>query len=108
MRTLSITETRQNLSNVVQSIEEGDVVIQNRGQAEAVIIPYADYALLQQARERERIAQAVAQLEQLAAELAADFADMDEAEATDIGRELLRESVELLAAQNEVAFAERP
>lgn len=50
IKTVSVSETRQQLSAFLNWVKENrqDVVIQNRGQAEAVIIPYDDYALLQE------------------------------------------------------------
>ena len=71
MKTASVSETRQKLSSLLNWIKnsQNDVVIQNRGQAEAVIIPFTDYELLQEARERRRRQQAVDELRQIAQEV---------------------------------------
>ena len=82
MRTASVSETRQQLSSFLNWIKGNrkDVVIENRGQAEAVIIPFADYDLLQEARERRRRQQAVAALKQIALEVSGRNEAMSEAE----------------------------
>ena len=108
MKSASVSETRQQLSALLNRIKKSreDVVIQNRGQAEAVIIPYADYALLQEARERRRRQQAIAELNQIARDIEAQNEPLTDEEAAALADEIAREAVENLKAQGKVTFQE--
>lgn len=99
IKTVSVSETRQQLSAFLNSVKEKrqDVVIQNRGQAEAVIIPYADYALLQEARERQRRQAALDELQQIAQEVQARNAPMTAVAADELAAEIVREAIETLS-----------
>ncbi len=106
IKTASISETRQNLSPLLSWIKEThkDVIIQNRGEAEAVIIPIADYDLLREARERKRRQQAIAELKRLAATLDQKNHDLTETEAEVLADEMSRDAINSLAAQGKVTF----
>lgn len=108
MTTVSISETRQQLGTFLNRVtkDKEDVIIQNRGQSEAVIIPFADYALLQEARERKRRQKAVAELKRIAAEVGAKNQEMTTAEADAISDEISREAIGRLVNQSKVAFGE--
>jgi prevent-host-death family protein len=108
MKSASISETRQQLSALLNRVKKSreDVVIQNRGQAEAVIIPYADYALLQEAREKRRRQEAVAELRQIARDIEAQNEPLTDEEAAALADEVARETVENLKAQGKVTFQE--
>ncbi len=105
MKTLSVTETREQLSSVIQSVQDDDVVIQNRGRSKAVIIPFSDYELLREAREKERVKTAVEALKQLASQVSANFTDMTDDEVTALSDQVVRESIESLEAQGKITFA---
>lgn len=106
MRTASVSETRQQLSSFLNWIKGNrkDVVIENRGQAEAVIIPFADYDLLQEARERRRRQQAVMALKQIALEVSGRNEAMSEGEAQEVADELTTEAITNLAGQGKLLF----
>jgi prevent-host-death family protein len=108
MKTVSVSETRQQLSSFLNWIKnnQNDVVIQNRGQAEAVLIPYADYELLQDARERRRRQQALDELRRIALAVNADNEQMSAAEAEEIAEEIVAEAVNNLQQQGKVTFQE--
>ncbi len=108
MTTVSVSETRQQLSTFLNRVKKDkeDVIIQNRGQSEAVIIPFADYALLQEARERRRRQEAVAQLKRIAAMVGTRNQEMTSEEAAVIGDEISRESIRSLINQGKVKFGE--
>lgn len=99
IKTVSVSETRQQLSAFLNWVKENrqDLVIQNRGQAEAVIIPYDDYALLQEARERQRRQAALDELQQIAQAVQARNADMRAEEADEAADEIVREAIENLS-----------
>jgi prevent-host-death family protein len=108
MTTASISETRQQLSVFLNQVKRNreDVIIQNRGEAEAVIIPFTDYDLLQEARERRRRQQVIAELKQIAQEVGARNQEMTTAEAAEISDEISREAINNLINQGKVVFEE--
>ena len=107
-KTVSVSETRQKLSSFLNWVKnsQNDVVIQNRGQAEAVIIPFADYELLQEARERRRRQEAVAELREIAEEVNARNKRMTEDEAQEIAAAITDEAISNLANKGQVKFQE--
>ncbi|MFQ5400898.1 MAG: type II toxin-antitoxin system Phd/YefM family antitoxin [Anaerolineae bacterium] len=108
MKTVSVSETRQQLSAFLNWIKQNrqDVIIQNRGRAEVVMIPYEDYDLLQAARERRRRQEAVAELQEIAQTVQAANAQLPEEEAEALADEVVREAVENLQKQGKVQFGE--
>ena len=106
MKTASVSETRQKLSSFLNWIKnsQNDVVIQNRGQAEAVIIPFTDYDLLQEARERRRRQQAVGELRQIAQEVSARNNRMTQDEAQEIADAITDEAINNLVNKGQVIF----
>lgn len=108
MTTASVSETRQQLSAFLNRVKRKreDVIIQNRGQSEAVIIPFADYDLLQEARERRRRQQAVAELKQIALEVGAKNEDLSADQAASISDEISRDAIDSLINQGKVTFEE--
>ena len=108
MKTASVSETRQQLSSFLNLVkgEQEDVVIQNRGRAEAVLIPFTDYELLQKARERRRRRQAIEELERIALEVGGRNKDMSREEAEKIADEITREAIDNLVKQGKVKFQE--
>ena len=108
MKTASVSETRQKLSSFLNWIKnsQNDVVIQNRGQAEAVIIPFADYELLREARERRRRQQAVDELRQIAQKVRAGNNRMTQDEAQEIADAITDEAINNLVDKDQVIFQE--
>lgn len=108
MKAASISETRQQLSALLNRVKKSreDIVIQNRGQAEAVIIPYGDYTLLQEAREKRRRQQAIAELQQIARDIEAQNEPLTDEETEALADEVTKEAVENLKAQGKVTFQE--
>ena len=108
MKIASVSETRQQLSsflNLVKGRQE-DVVIQNRGKAEAVLIPYADYELLQAARTKRRRQQALEELRQIALEINERNKDMSQEEVERLADEIADEVIENLVKKGKVTFQE--
>lgn len=106
MKSASVSETRQQLSALLNQVKKSheDVIIQNRGQAEAVIIPFADYELLQAAREKRRRQQAIAELHQIARKIEAQNETISEQKADTIAEEVVTETIKSLIDQKKVAF----
>lgn len=108
MKTASVSETRQQLSSFLRLVKKSDedVLIQSRGKAEAVIIPFKDYKLLQEAREHRRRRQAIEELKQIAREVGASNQNMSPEDAEKIADQVTREAVHSLIDQGKVIFQE--
>lgn len=108
MKTISISDGRKQFSSVINWAEQNqdDVIVQSRGQSKAVIIPFADYELLQQARERARKRKAIEELKAIAQRVRAANPDMTAEQADQIGEEVTREAIENLVNKGEVVFEE--
>ncbi len=108
MKTASVSETRQQLSSFLNLVkgQQEDVVIQNRGRAEAVLIPYADYELLQAARTKRRRQQALEELRQIALEINERNKDMPQEEVERLADEIADEVIENLVKKGKVTFRE--
>lgn len=108
MKTASVSETRQQLSSFLNWIKDSreDVIIQNRGKAAAALIPFTDYELLQEARQRRRRQQAIEELERIALEVSERNKDMSREEAEKIADEITREAIDNLVKQGKVKFQE--
>jgi prevent-host-death family protein len=106
MKTLSISEAREQFSAVVKLAKQGkdDVVIENRGRPEAVIISYSDYGVLQQAREDERVKMEIQALQRIADEVGSRNKDMSEEEADKLANEITREAIENMVNKGTVSF----
>jgi prevent-host-death family protein len=106
MKTVSISEAREQFSAVVKLAQQGkeDVVIENRGRPEAVIISYSDYEVLQQARENERRKKAIQALQRIADEVGSRNKDMSEEEADRVADEITREAIDNMVKKGTVSF----
>ena len=106
MKNISISEAREQFSAVVKLAKQGkqDVVIENRGRPEAVIIPYSDYEVLQQARENERRKKAIQALQRIADEVGSRNKDMSEEEANGLADEITREAIDSMVKKGTVRF----
>lgn len=105
-KTVSVSEAREQLSAFIRWAKENrdDVIIQNRGRSEAVIISYQDYELLQQARGQEQRQAALSMLQELAQTVRTRNEELDDDEAERLSDELTREAVRSLADKGKVKF----
>lgn len=106
MKTVSVSEAREQFSSFINWTEQNqdDVIIQNRGQAKAVLIPYDDYRLLQTAREQQRKLDAIAELKQIAQEVRSRNPIMTPSEADEIADQITREAIDNLVTKGKVIF----
>jgi len=108
MRAVSVSEAREQFSSFINwtAKNQDDVIIQNRGRATAVLIPYVDYRLLQAAREQQRKEEALEELKQIAQEVRSRNQTITPSEAERIADEVTREAIDSLMAQGTVVFEE--
>lgn len=105
-RAVSVSQAREQLSAVLRWTRENgdDVIIENRGRAEAVIISVSDYELLQSAREQQRRSTLMAELTALAEEVRAQNRDLSEAEADAIAEEISQDAIQSLVDKGKIRF----
>ena len=108
MKTISVSDGRKQFSSVINWAEQNqdDVIVQSRGQSKVVIIPFVDYALLQEARERTRKREAIEELRAIAQRIRVANPDITANEADRIGKDVTREAIENLVKKGEVIFEE--
>lgn len=109
-RTMSVSETKNQLSAVINWTKANgdDVIVESRGQAQAVIIPIEDYDLLQDAREQKRRADALQKLQKLGEELRAksqDLPDLDESEAEKLAERFSQEVIAEMIADGKIKYS---
>lgn len=106
MKTVSISEAREQFSSVINWAEKNndDVIIENRGRAKAVLIPFADYELLQEAREKQRKAAAIAELKQIAAEVRSRVKNINADKAEALADEVTREAISSITENGDINF----
>lgn len=106
LRTVTATEAKARLGELMRyALESGDaIIVENRGQPQVALVPYAEYEELQQLKERARREAALAQLRELAREVQAQNQDLTEGEADSIADELTREAIDSLVARGKVRF----
>jgi prevent-host-death family protein len=105
---VSISEAREQLSTFIRWARDnqGDVIIQNRGMPEVVIISYEDYALLVTARERKQREEALRKIEALAARVRQRNLDLEQADADALADEIAQEAVQTLVGKGLIRFQE--
>ena len=67
-KTISVSEAKNKLSAMLKwAVENQDeVIVESRGRPKAVILPYTEYEMFQQLREREQRQTALQRLQKLA------------------------------------------
>ncbi|HRN69514.1 MAG TPA: type II toxin-antitoxin system Phd/YefM family antitoxin [Promineifilum sp.] len=105
-KTVSATEAKAKLSDLMKwAVKTGDsVVVQSRGYPQVVIVPFAEYQELRQAKENIRRTQAIAQLQEIAREMQKASEDVTAEEAEAIAEEISRAAIEQLAAKGRINF----
>ena len=107
-KTVSVSEAKNNLSAMLKwAVENQDeVVVESRGRPKAVIMPYAEYEIVQSLREKERRHAALQRMQELAAANQELNQDLTPEEAENLADEVTRKAVERLAAEDKVSFTE--
>ena len=107
-KTISVSEAKNKLSTMLKwAVENQDeVVVESRGRPKAVILPYAEYEIFQSLREKERRQVALQRLQELAAANQALNQDLTPEEAEKLADEVTRETIDRMAAEDKVSFAQ--
>lgn len=105
IRTVSANEAKQRWGAMMDSVDEGTrVIVESHGKPRAAVISVVDLERLQALEERERRAEAVRLLEEIAQSQGERNSDLSEAEIEEIaireGREIKRAVTEKLRQHN--------
>jgi len=101
VRTISATQAKTGFGALVESIArgEGDVIVENRGAAQVVILSASRYQKLEQLEVENRRNEAVKALRRLRTEIQAQNPDMTEALADDIAQRASNDIAEAIVAK---------
>ena len=101
VRTISASAAKNKFGSIVDSISTAgeEVIVENRGVPVAAIIPMSAYEVLERGRKDEQRRQAVETLRRLRAQIQQENADLTEAAANDLAREMSNDLVAAIMAQ---------
>lgn len=105
-RSISATEAKNRLGAYLKeaSVNGEDVVIENHGRPQAVLIPYDAYREIAAERDRQRRLKAIDELEALAVEVRARNADLTDEEAEAIAEEISQAAIDNLVRRGVLRF----
>ena len=106
MRTVSVSQAREQLSSFVNWSKENKdyVIIEVRGKAEAVVIPYADFDILQEILQQKQRREAIAKLQALSGEISKRTSELNETNVDELADEISKEAVASLARKGKIRF----
>jgi len=104
-RTISSDDIRQQWDSIIEITKGGDdVIVEARGEPQAVVVSPETYQKLQSAQENQRRAEAVARLEALRRRQAERNKDLTDDEIEELANRASREAVDDLAAEGKLRF----
>ena len=105
-KTVSATEAKNRLGALLGYVTEhgDDVIVENRGRPEAVIMSYAAYEEVQALRDQKRRTDALARLHALRERVIARNGEMSLEDAEAFAEEVTHEALRRLVARGEVRF----
>ena len=107
-RTISATQAKSHFGAIVESIKsgEGDVIIENRGEPQIVMLPVSEYEELAGLRDEKRRSDALARLNALREEISSQNADLTEEGARAFIKEAVDDAMESLIATGKIRYKE--
>lgn len=105
-KTISVSEAKNKLSEMLRwAVEHGDsVVVESRGQPQAVIVPYGEYEEFRALREQARRREALQRLEALAERIQERNADLSPDEAEQLAEAISQETIRRMVDEDKVRF----
>lgn len=105
-KTVSVSEAKNQLSAMMRWAKENTaaVIVESRGEPEAVILSYAEYQELVALREQERRREALRKLEELAEEIWARNADLTDDEVEELSEEISQETIQRMISEGKVRY----
>lgn len=107
-KTVSATEAKNRLGELLRVVsKEGEtIVVENRREPVAYIVPSADYQELQTLREEKRRREAVEALRTLRAKLEERNKDLTEEEAQALVERVVKDTMDSLVSSGKIRFEE--
>ncbi len=108
VRTISATQAKTGFGALVESIArgEGDVIVENRGAAQVVILSASRYQKLEQLEDENRRNEAVKTLRRLRTEISVQNADLSQEEATAFAKKLVDDTMDSMFASGKLRYKE--
>jgi prevent-host-death family protein len=108
-RTVSATEAKDKLGGIMAWARKNrdDIIIESRGQPNAVIVSIEEYQRILTWRERARREEALARLERLRQRIGDRNQDLSDQEAGAIADEISREAVDSLIRKGKISYQGR-
>ena len=105
-RTVSASEAKNEFGGIMAWAQKNkdDVIVENRGQPNAVIMSFEAYKQVLELREKARREDALARLERLRARVRARNQDLTDRQAEAIAGELSREAVEKMIQKGKISY----
>ncbi len=105
-RTVTTTEAKAKLSALLGWVREhrDAVIVENRGEPSAVILPYAQFEELQRLREQQRRQEAIATLRRLRDQVRARNRDLTDEQAGEIAEQVSRDVMQGLINKGNLSF----
>lgn len=103
---VSTSEAKAKLSSFLQQVVKNreEVIIQNRGTPQAVLIPYGTYEKFNEWREQDRRQKALDELHKLADTIQARNQDLSETEVEEIADRFSREVIGEMVAEGKIKY----
>lgn len=103
---VSTSEAKAKLSSFVKKVigNREEVIIENRGDPQAVLISYSDYEQFSEWRDQNRRQQALAELRQLADAIQSRNQDLAEEDADELADRFSREVVDEMVADGKINY----
>ncbi len=103
---VSTSEAKAKLSRFLQMVAKNreEIIIQKRGDPQAVLIPYSAYEQFNIWREQVRRQQALAELQKLADKVRERNQDLSAVEADELADRFVREVIEDMIAEGKIKY----
>jgi prevent-host-death family protein len=105
-KTVSASEAKNNLGAMIEWAvkNQDEVIVESRGKAKVVILPFEGYEEYQRLREQARRRDVLARLERLAEIVGAQNQDLSAEEAQTLAAQLSQEVIEEMAAEGKIRY----
>jgi prevent-host-death family protein len=109
-RTITATEAKNRLGAYLRAVADDDeeIVIENHGRPQAVLVPYESYRTILDERDRNRRLEAVARLEALAARVRTRNDDLTEEQADELAQEIRDLALTQMMERDSIRVVDEP
>ncbi len=105
-RTISSNDAKQNWGSVIGSVSAGEdeVIVESHGKPKVVVISFEEYKSVQELREKQRRAEALAELDAISKRIGDRNKDLSEEQIEELSNRFAHEFYEDLAREGKIRF----